>query len=481
MKAKTVYIIIMALFAAVHSINAQVAEVRTYGGPLIDEGRQIIATPTGYIIVGTTTSADNGNSDIYVLSLDEDLEVVWSKLLGSNAAEQGRSVCLTNEGDLLVLGQTASGEFGGYDLVVYKLSASGELLWEKFYGTDDWDLAVRIVKGVNNYYIAATTYGFFPGSARQWMFRIDGDGNFINGNTFDIIPEAEANDLAWYDGHVYLMGTRTFEGQPSQSVFRKLLPDGTLVWEKVRGDVAHLGGAIAAGAPGVVGVYAFNNIEQPNSMDLQMVSYAENGDEIWSQWSNTQSAGNQFPRSLMWANDALVVCAETDVFGAGGLGCFIERRIGANGIWTGGVVFGGAEDESPHSIITDDEGRVVMVGITDSYGNGNPDVYLVRLPNNLIVADYELDIVHHVTSDPFTTVAELQEGQRFHPYPNPAVRQINLAPETIAYTLTNFQGKEVLSGNDGGIIEIGHLARGAYLLQWQSAKGQVYVDRILLQ
>lgn len=473
--------VIFLVFGALQTTSAQIAEVRTYGGPLIDEGRQIIATQTGYLIVGTTTSADNGNSDVYVLSINDDLTVEWSKLLGSAAAEQGRSVCVTEDGDYLVLGQTASGEFGGYDLVIYKLNSNGDLIWEKYFGTNDWDLAVRIVNGDGNYYVAATSFGFFPGTSRQWMFRIDGDGNFLNGNTFDIIPEAEANDIAFYDGHVYLMGTRTFEGQPSQSVFRKLLPNGTLVWQQVRGDVAHLGGAIAASDQGVVATYAFNNIEQPNSMSLRWVSYNENGEEVWSRWSDTQSAGNQFPRALTWAGDAVVIAAETDVFGAGGLGCFIERRIGINGIWTAGTVFGGSGDETPYAMITDSAGRVVMVGSSNSYGNGNPDIYLVRLPNGQIVANYELDLAHFVATDPFTHVSENQSERAFQPYPNPAGRQINLSPQTSSFVLHNIHGIAVLSGTRGGAIDVAHLPRGAYILHWRGTNEAVYFHRILLQ
>jgi hypothetical protein len=480
MKAK-LFGCIFLVFGAFQTTSAQIAEVRTYGGPLIDEGRQIITTQTGYLIVGTTTSADNGNSDVYVLSINDDLSIEWSKLLGSSAAEQGRSVCVTEDGDYLVLGQTASGEFGGYDLVIYKLNSNGDLIWEKYFGTDDWDLAVRIVSGDGNYYIAATSFGFFPGTSRQWMFRIDGDGNFLNGNTFDIIPEAEANDIAFYDGHVYLMGTRTFEGQPSQSVFRKLLPDGTQVWQQVRSDVAHLGGAIAASDQGIVATYAFNNIEQPNSMSLRSVRYDENGVEIWSRWSDTQMVSNQFPRAVTWANDALVLAAESDVFGAGGLGCLMERRLGVNGAWTGAAVFGDSADETPYAILTDSEGRVVMVGSSDSYGNGNPDIYLVRVPNGIIVANYELDLAHFVTTDPFTHIAENQLEASFQPYPNPAGRQINLSPQTSSFVLLNIQGNTVLSGASGSAINVAHLPRGAYILQWQGTSDEVYFHRILLQ
>ncbi|MCH2199725.1 MAG: hypothetical protein MK081_13180 [Flavobacteriales bacterium] len=110
--------------------SAQTAEVRTYGGFQADEGREILETPTGYLIVGTTASPENGNNDIYVVHILEDLTVDWSTTLGGAGADQGRSAVMTNEGDFLILGQTSLGENGGYDIVVYRIDASGNQLWE---------------------------------------------------------------------------------------------------------------------------------------------------------------------------------------------------------------------------------------------------------------------------------------------------------------------------------------------------------------
>ena len=96
--------------------TAQIAEVRTYGGLQADEGRHVVETANGYLVVGTTSSEDNGNNDVYVLQLNDDLTVNWAKTLGNDAADQGRSAVDTNEGDYLVLGQTSVGDHGGYDV-----------------------------------------------------------------------------------------------------------------------------------------------------------------------------------------------------------------------------------------------------------------------------------------------------------------------------------------------------------------------------
>ena len=136
---------------------AQIAEVRTYGGDDYDEARKTIQTEDGYVLVGTTSSALNGNSDVLVQFVLNNLDPYFEVVLGGAAAEQGRAIVQNEDGTLLVLGQTANGPFGGYDAVIYKLSADGNLLWEKYFGTSAWDLPIDLVAGDGKIYLGMTS------------------------------------------------------------------------------------------------------------------------------------------------------------------------------------------------------------------------------------------------------------------------------------------------------------------------------------
>ncbi len=459
-------------------LSAQVAEVRTYGGPFYDVGRQVIETDDGYLIVGTTASADDGNTDIYLLSLNDDLTVRWSKTLGGLAAEQGRSACVASNGDLLVLGQTASGEFGGYDLVIYRLSPEGDVLWEKYYGTNDWDLAARIVAGDDYYYIAATSFGFSPGDSRQWLFRIGDDGEVINGNTFDILPRAEANDLKWYDGHLYMIGTRTFEGGHSQGVLRKLQPNGAIVWEYFRDTTEFVGMAVDVNNFGVAAAFGVTNVLSENNWDMYLSLLDTDGNELYVNHSSPPGVNNQIPRGVVWVNNITIQASYTDDYGLGGLGCFLNR-VNFQGFFMSSTVFGGELDEEPYSIMVDSQGRVLFIGYSNSYGNDYPDVYLVRLPDEVITNNYELDIVSLVSTDPFTSVEEFGETDRLYAYPNPAVRQLYLPETAEEWTLFDLSGRLVKTGSER-IIDVQPFERGAYLLRWRSGE-KVFNDRIVFE
>lgn len=454
-----------------------VAEVRTYGGQYFDEGRDIIEVPDGYLVVGTSASTDDGNTDVYVVKLNDDLTIAWQQVLGGSAAEQGRSTCLASNGDYLILGQTAQGPFGGYDLMVYRLTPDGELLWERHYGTNDWDLAVRIVKGVNLYYIAATTSGFSPGESKQWMFRINDNGDFIDGTSFDILPEAQVNDLIWYNNALYMMGTRQYANGAPQGVLRRLTPSGAVVWEHVLDSTAFMGIGIAAGPSGLAASYSKRNAVLEDSWNFFLVGFDFDGNTLYSNGENANIPGDEIPRAVTIAGDVSIQVGTTGLFGAGGLGCRVQR-LNFQGIFQSAAVFGGFEDEEPWRVIYDSMGRIVFVGNSNSYGNEYPDLYLVRLPTNVVELSYQLDLVHDITENPFTWVEEEDTVVQL-PWPNPSTRWVNLPAKAKWYRIEDVSGRTLFSGNEVRIDFTG-FAQGSYLVRWSDG-ASTYIDRIVIE
>jgi len=108
---------------------------RTYGGAGFDWASAIHSDNNGYYyIVGYTNSHTGDNADIYVLKIDEDGDVVWSLTLGGDSGDFGFSLDLTVNGDILVTGGTWSYGEGYEDIIVYKVSSEGTVLWQQTYG-----------------------------------------------------------------------------------------------------------------------------------------------------------------------------------------------------------------------------------------------------------------------------------------------------------------------------------------------------------
>ncbi len=461
-------------------INAmgQSAEIRTYGGPFFDEARQVIEVDDGYLLVGTTASANQGNSDIYVLRINDELEPVWMRTLGGAASEQGRSACLANNGDFMILGQTPAGPFGGYDLVVYRLSPSGETLWERHYGTNDWDLATRIVKGVSMFYIASTSFGFSPGDSRQWLFRINDEGEVISESTYDVWPRSEVNDLIWHDHALYLIGTRQFPGGTPQGILRKVTPTGAVVWEHVEDSTSFQGRSVSIGEMGVSAAFAKTDPTKNDTWDMFLVNMTTDGEYIAHEWSNPPLESNQVPNSITSIDVVSIQVATTDGYGDGPVSCFVNR-ISTSGIFQSAIIIYGDHAEEPYSIIADSQGRIVFVGYSTSYGNDFPDALLVRFPNKIILGNYDFNFVHYIEDSPFTAVEDAQQGALLKPWPNPAGRQLNFPSGTTKWVMSTTSGIEVGYGL-GERATVIHLPAGLYVVQFE-VNNQWHTSRIVVE
>lgn len=458
---------------------AQEAEQAFYGGPYDDDGHQVIDLADGYLIVGTTASVNDGDTDIYVLRLNDDLTIAWSRTLGTHSPEQGRSVCIANNGDFLVLGHTTQGGLGGYDLVVYRLTADGETVWQRNYGTADWDFATKIVKGVSMYYIAGTTYGFSPGNARQWMFRINDNGDLIDESTYDILAEAEAHDMVWYNNALYLIGTRRFEGEAPGGILRKLSPSGEIQWEYVQDTTAFEGRAVAVGDFGITASFAKNNPVQNDTWDFFMAYFDENGTELSNAWLPTPDVSNQVVQGVVNTGNVNIHVASTDFYGFGGYSNYV-LRLNNMGVFQSAIVLGFDQDDEPRDIIVDAQDRVVILGYSRSFGNGYADVWLVRLPDPVVLGSYEFNDLNFVDDEPFTTVSEREEASGFLPYPNPAAGFIHVPGDAVGVRLVNPLGQMLSLSSNAGRVDLSTIPAGTYILEY-SLNEQYYRHRIAVE
>jgi hypothetical protein len=127
---------------------------RKFGGADSDTAYDIAVTSSGNLLVtgsfkGTVTAADEtftskGNEDIFLLMLNQEGDLVWSKQFGERYRDFGQRVAVDSRDQIVLLG-TFSGQvgFGGQpltsegnqDLVVAKYDASGEHIWSRRFGS----------------------------------------------------------------------------------------------------------------------------------------------------------------------------------------------------------------------------------------------------------------------------------------------------------------------------------------------------------
>ena len=105
------------------------AYVHAYGGPNIDHCKEMQATnDNGYVLIGSTSSYGNGNSDIYLVKVDSSGAYQWSKTYGGANIEWGYSIKQTYDNGYAIAGYTNSYGAGGYDVYLLKTDSLGGVL-----------------------------------------------------------------------------------------------------------------------------------------------------------------------------------------------------------------------------------------------------------------------------------------------------------------------------------------------------------------
>ncbi len=180
------------------------------GGTGIEEGNDIAIDSADNIYVtgnfqGTadfdpTSDASylysNGQSDIYILKLDNQGHLMWVKSIGGTEDDFGGKVILDTNDNLYISGgfkntvdfNPAEGTYnltsaGGYDAYVLKLRSYGNLVWAKSVGSTSNDLAHgSALDSGNNIHITGyfrSTADFDPGTGISNLNSAGGDDIFI--------------------------------------------------------------------------------------------------------------------------------------------------------------------------------------------------------------------------------------------------------------------------------------------------------------
>ncbi len=178
---------------------------KTFGGSDWDFANDILLLPNGnYLIAGTTYSYGAGNSDMYLLEIDNTGEKVWDKTIGGTGEETANAVALSKDNKLLICGNTTSEGHGGSDGYVVKAELDGNTIWTKTFGSDSTDFFSDILSFSDTTYIAVgTTNGFGLSCKNSYYVRMKSDGTIMY----------EKNDGGVQDAEVYEVITN-----PSESV-----------------------------------------------------------------------------------------------------------------------------------------------------------------------------------------------------------------------------------------------------------------------
>ncbi len=141
---------------------------KSLGGSAEDRAEEIVQTADGgYIVAGSTFSNDgdvsgnHGGQDYWIVKLSGTGNIVWQKTFGGTQTDLLNSIALTKDNGCIVAGWTNSNDgnilenHGDQDYWILKLGSNGDIEWQKSLGGTQVDQARWIAQTRDNGYIAA--------------------------------------------------------------------------------------------------------------------------------------------------------------------------------------------------------------------------------------------------------------------------------------------------------------------------------------
>ncbi|MCX6672141.1 MAG: hypothetical protein NTX92_09505, partial [Euryarchaeota archaeon] len=216
--------------------NPQEKWNRTFGGAYADEGCMVQQTNDGgYILIGYTVLYGHGSADILLIKTDSDGHQLWAKTYGGRGNDLSRAVQQTSDGGYIIGGTTNSFGSGGDDIWVIKTDASGNILWDKTFGSVNDDNSNAILQLPSGDYVLIGDWDL-RGTSDLCIMKLDSEGNELwnrvySGDKFGFGHSLQMTS----DGGFILLGGINLYGDPDMWLI-KTDANGIMMWEKTFGE-----------------------------------------------------------------------------------------------------------------------------------------------------------------------------------------------------------------------------------------------------
>ncbi len=302
-------------------------------------------------------------------------DTLWTRVLGGNNDELGRSVVQANDGGYVVAGGTASRGGGAYDVCLIKTDSSGNRLWYRTYGErgDEEGYCVQqtreggyIITGMIRYYTHYTEDVYLiktDSNGHQLWSQVFGGNHNQSGKsvqqTYDdgYIIVGKATSLTSNDD-VYLIKTDSSGNQQWSRYYDRSDSDEGRSVKQVND-----GGYIIAGETG----------RYPDK-DVYLIKTDSLGNQLWSQTfgGDHYDVGTSVEQTF---DGGYIVTGVTGLYPDRDAFLIKTDSLG-NQQWI--RTFGGSGHDCGSSVQQTYDGGYIITGSTTSYGNGISDLHLIK-------------------------------------------------------------------------------------------------------
>jgi hypothetical protein len=274
---------------------------KTYGGTGSDWAYHIEQTSDGgYVVCGITSSFGQGLNDAWVLKIDKDGGIIWQKTYGGVKNDYLFSIRQTTDGGYIAVGYTYSFGAGGTDVWLLKLDSNGNVIWQNTYGSIYFDYGNDVQQTNDGGYIVAGDFkSGSSSSGGMWVIKTDNLGNLIWDQVFHSDGFEHGQTIKQTNDEGYIVaGTKDMSFVPW---IIKLANNGNIIWQKAYSTSGSLYSIIQTYDGGYIASGETSSFSGGSQSDIWALKLTNGGDIAWQK--RYGATASEWARSVIQTPD----------------------------------------------------------------------------------------------------------------------------------------------------------------------------------
>lgn len=453
-----------------HEIKAQLPFNQLYGTYMTETGSAVWVKPDSSVYAFGTSSAQPGmSSQYYLVHLDSAGGYEWSKFYGSTGVDQGIDLYYDEDSAYIyMLGNSFINDDKGYDIKLIKADSTGNIIYEKNFGTSSWDFAAQMIRmNDGRFAICGYTFGGTFGLTDAFVLMLNN-----NGDSLAFRVSGDANDNYFYDlversnDTLVLVGPwETSTGLKQGAIAEYKISTGTFALDYYFSAYNQTFNAVALNPQGNYFIGSTNDSTAGLGLNGMTAVFNKNNHKKMIEMVFA-GADDDYSKDVLYHDNAYRILTFTYSYGLGnGDGAYYEFDNG--GYYVLSRSYGDIHHNELESMSLNRNNSLIFVG-TSEYSFGANDLWVVNVDDaynvtGTIGAQLDPNKVDELTSN----------NNLIQVYPNPSRDRLNLVGSIAinAVRLIDTKGTVVLSGLKGNSVDISSLNEGVYLMMVETEEG----------
>ncbi len=360
--------------------------LKSFGGLKEDKVYEVMPTSDGgYIMAGDTESKGMGKADIWLVKLDPEGEITWEKTIGGKGNDHVRDIVRADDGGYMLLGNTESKGAGNTDFWMVKVDELGVVEWNKTFGASGNEQANAMVRlKDNNYLLVGTrhiTKKQLVGKAWKhrmnhsiWLVKVDREGNEIWNQEIESEQMVSVTDVfeAANEDFVLVANTRFKKSEFEDAWLIRTDLNGVVLWDKAIGEKKQMD-MIHAVQPMLDGSFVLAGITMPKGSRINgngwLVKVNEKGKVLWE--NEFGGRGSDEIHGVSSTSDGSLLLTGTSGSSATGSMWLIKTNEKGKKVWE--RTCGETPFEKAEVVLETFDGDIIIIGNSITRLKQNPD------------------------------------------------------------------------------------------------------------